>query len=491
MVRLAALLALALTLSAPVAAATSGLTAGDMDDHLNWTHYLGYTARTLDGSPLLPDLALSDRVTLRIQDAAGHPVPFAQVVVTDGEGASVSLVAGADGIVRLFPGFDGLAAGGLTVRPADDVQASGVAIDLGAEGRIAAATCEARPAPTAIDLMFVVDATGSMSDELQYLTKEISGIVGQVAASYPNADLRFGLTVYRDHGDEYVVKALGFTPSLQTMQDRLAEQRAGGGGDYPEAMEEALAAAVHADWRGGATSRLMFLVADAPPHEHGYGAFIDGVREARGKGIHVEPVGASGVGNEAEYLMRAAAVLTQGRYVFLTDDSGVGNSHAEPHVKCYLVTELSDLLVRIVGSEFTGTRIEAAPGDVIRRVGAYDHGACLAGDDGQEQVVGQEQPVAGTAGTAGGAGGAGSPAESPVARSTDSGDSDLYAVSHDGAADSVRVSWSEASGAATGTGPALPAPATGASTKATPGLEPMWTVAALAVFAAFRSRRAP
>ena len=82
------------------------------------------------------------------------------------------------------------------------------------------------------------------------------------------------------------------------------------------------------------------------------------------------------MGQEAEYLMRQASVATGGRYVFLTDDSGVGYSHAEPTITCYRVTKLSRLLTRILATELSGKRQEAGAGEVIREVGSYSGGVC-------------------------------------------------------------------------------------------------------------------
>jgi hypothetical protein len=78
------------------------------------------------------------------------------------------------------------------------------------------------------------------------------------------------------------------------------------------------------------------------------------------------------VADEAEYLMRLTAALTQARYLFLTDDSGIGNSHAEPHIPCYSVQKLDDLLRRMVLFELTGE--SAAPRNVIRTVGEPSSG---------------------------------------------------------------------------------------------------------------------
>ena len=80
------------------------------------------------------------------------------------------------------------------------------------------------------------------------------------------------------------------------------------------------------------------------------------------------------------------AALTQGRYIFLTDDSGVGNSHAEPDVACYLVSRLDTLVARVLAGIATGRRVEPRQGDVIRTVGAYDRGRCsIAQQRGQDQ----------------------------------------------------------------------------------------------------------
>ena len=76
--------------------------------------------------------------------------------------------------------------------------------------------------------------------------------------------------------------------------------------------------------------------------------------------------------------MRQAALVTEGRYLFLTDDSGVGYAHAEPTISCYRVTALSGLVTRVLESELSGIRVEARDRDVIREVGSYDRGVCRA-----------------------------------------------------------------------------------------------------------------
>ena len=98
---------------------------------------------------------------------------------------------------------------------------------------------------------------------------------------------------------------------------------------------------------------------------------------ARAKRIQIVPVAASGVAEGAEYLMRAMAASTQSRYLFLTDDSGIGNPHAPPAIDCYLVTKLDALIRRTLDSQISGRRIEPRDGELIRTVGMYDKGRCV------------------------------------------------------------------------------------------------------------------
>jgi hypothetical protein len=79
--------------------------------------------------------------------------------------------------------------------------------------------------------------------------------------------------------------------------------------------------------------------------------------------------------------MRAAAQLTGGRYLFLTDDSHVGFVHAEPHIPCYSVTRLDHAVVRMIETELTGRRIASEPEQILRRAGAPNvDGTCTVGE---------------------------------------------------------------------------------------------------------------
>jgi hypothetical protein len=217
-----------------------------------------------------------------------------------------------------------------------------------------------RQLPGQLDLALVVDTTQSMADELNYLRVELDNIVASVHRMFPNVEQRYALIVYRDEGDEYVVRnVIDFTSSLPNFRTKLAAQSAQGGGDTPEAMHVALENSTKLSWRHENTARVMFLVADAPPHEPHVERTLAAVKDLRQKGVAVYPLAASGVMGECEYLMRAAAFLTRGQYLFLTDHSGVGNPHGKPHAPKFEVEPLNQLMVRMIASELSGKPVLA------------------------------------------------------------------------------------------------------------------------------------
>src|SRR5207245_769667 len=108
-----------------------------------------------------------------------------------------------------------------------------------------------------------------------------------------------------------------------------------GGGDYPEAMHRGLEEAVKLPWRGADTARVLFLIADAPPHAEHMDRAVTAADALRKRGVAIYPVACSGYDEATELLMRSCALVTGGQFLFLTDDSGVGEAHGEPHIPYY------------------------------------------------------------------------------------------------------------------------------------------------------------
>jgi hypothetical protein len=100
------------------------------------------------------------------------------------------------------------------------------------------------------------------------------------------------------------------------------------------------------------------------------------IRSARDKGIHIYPVASSGVDELSEHTMRSAAQITGGRYLFLTDDSGVGGAHKEPTLPCYFVTKLDRAILRMIDIELSGKYREPTADEILRTGGSPQNGVC-------------------------------------------------------------------------------------------------------------------
>ncbi|AUX23828.1 hypothetical protein SOCEGT47_043580 [Sorangium cellulosum] len=238
-----------------------------------------------------------------------------------------------------------------------------------------------------LDVSLIIDTTGSMGDEIRYLQTEFIALSESIFAKYPDAEQRWSLVVYRDTEDDYVVRWFGFRDDPQEFQQKLAAQAANGGGDFPEAPDMALLKAADLAWRtDDDTARLAFWVADAPHHDTNAADMADGILALKDRGVHIYPVASSGVDELTELTMRSAAQMTGGRYLFLTDDSGVGGSHKEPTIPCYFVTRLDSAILRMVDIELSGTYREPEASQILRTGGDPQDGACTL-SSGDEVLV--------------------------------------------------------------------------------------------------------
>lgn len=216
---------------------------------------------------------------------------------------------------------------------------------------------DAASSPKQLDLLFMVDTTGSMGDELKYLQAELRDVIRRVSQSSEELSINLSVNFYRDTGDEYVVRSFEFTSDIEKAIEQLNQQHSDGGGDYPEAVHTALDDIVNNhQWRNDSV-KLCFMVLDAPPHtekeiKNINSQMTTNIMAMSAKGIRFIPLASSGVNTETEFLLRSWSVMTGGTYTFLTNHSGIGNSHLEPTIGDYEVEKLNDLLVRVI-SEYT------------------------------------------------------------------------------------------------------------------------------------------
>ena len=103
------------------------------------------------------------------------------------------------------------------------------------------------------------------------------------------------------------------------------------------------------DW-GEKSVKLAFMIFDAPPHSdrNDLDVLNTAIKTASERGIRIIPVVSSNSERNTELFGRALSICTNGEYVFLTDDSGIGGSHLEPIIGDYQVEKLYDIIIKII-----------------------------------------------------------------------------------------------------------------------------------------------
>lgn len=201
-----------------------------------------------------------------------------------------------------------------------------------------------------LDIAFVVDATGSMGDEINYLKMDLDNVISSISAENKHINVRMGSVFYRDKGDDYVTKEAPFSNNTELVKSFINSNQADGGGDFPEAADEALLAAIDKlNWSTTARARIIFWLLDAPPHraEENLQKLMEVSKKAAEKGIRIVPIGCSGIDKPTEFICRSIALSTNGTYTFLTNHSGIGGSHIEPSTDGYKVESFREVLVRV------------------------------------------------------------------------------------------------------------------------------------------------
>jgi len=208
------------------------------------------------------------------------------------------------------------------------------------------------PEGNQVDIAFIVDATGSMGDEIDFLRAELSDIIEAVQNENTEIDYRTASVFYKDHKEDYLTSISPLDVNIKTTSDFIKTKSAGGGGDYEEAVEEGIQEALSLEWNENAIARLAFLVLDAPPHQtpEVIEQLQNQIAEAASRGIKIIPITASGINRQTEFLMKFLSISTNATYVFLTDDSGIGDAHLDPIVEDYEVEKLNDLIIRLINN---------------------------------------------------------------------------------------------------------------------------------------------
>lgn len=362
----------------------SGLKAAYADDNRQFNLFLEF----LEAHKAVPHRPadVSERLTLTVLDAEGHSLPDCRVTIFLNGAVADQGTTTADGMFRTFPAqYAGRAQTlGATLR----YNQTRKEITLDRNGRrdveVTLDTPRALPAAVPLDLLFILDTTGSMGEEIDRLKTSIDLINLNLSQLPARPLIRYGMVLYRDKGDAYVTQAIPFTPELEEFREQLAAIRAEGGGDTPEDLESALKTGIEDMAWNEAGVRLAFAITDAPPHldyDHGF-TYLDAARIAREKGIKIFSVGTGGLSLSGEYVLRQLSQLTGGAYIFLTyGEKGESEGGTPGSVSHH------------TGANFTSDKLEAVIIKIARNELAHltQHPG-EAPDDYFEGVVGIEAP---------------------------------------------------------------------------------------------------
>ena len=347
-----------------VVAPSPSIKAGEWDDNANYHEFQRWLG-TEERAPF-HHVDVSERRFLVVRDVAGKAVPRCSVVVADAQQHRTSLVTSPSGRAILFPHAEGLtgrdfvataACDGTSAQAQFSLEANSGVVDL----RLPAA--RALPLTRTIDVAFILDTTGSMSEEIQ----AVKSTVQKVTASLDGSDVRvrIGMVAYKDRGDEYVTKVYPMTTALGSFQSEVASIYASGGGDMPESVNEGIHVALNGlQWNPDAIAQFAFLIGDAPPHldyaqDFDYAADM---KAAAHRGVQIFTVAASGMDDLGQVVWRQVAEYTNATNLFvLRGGAGPQSTGAgDPKSSCggtqtqYTSGQLDVLILRKIRQELAG-----------------------------------------------------------------------------------------------------------------------------------------
>ncbi len=340
--------------------------AGSHDDNEEFTYYQKYCTEN-HFMELNSTWNINERYVIKVIDINNKTVPFADVAIKDENNKPVfSAQTLASGETILFPFMDlpdcycdissySVCVDGNTNYPIPQSSESMILIKLD--------TLRNFPAKVPIQVCFLLDATGSMDDEISALKDVVFSTHNRLITHPSRPEVSFATVAYRDREDNFLTKAYNFTKSIDTFQIELESIKAGGGGDYPEDLDEGLRYAIEElSWNEN-TLKFIFLIGDAPPHLNYYSEkdYMWSMRKAREQGIMICPIGASGLQPIGEFIYRQIGVTTNGQFIFLhygesgeskgsgtISDPGKVSHHTGSN---YNVKRLDDIIVNIIATE--------------------------------------------------------------------------------------------------------------------------------------------
>lgn len=351
------------------------LNAGEIDDNDEWDTYLLYRREFLQRGIAVYDIDVTGRQIIRVVDETGQPVLGATVRVFANGTEIAETLTYATGLTMFLPNADERS------RNIDEffviVEKNGASEQFtlnrnqANEWQVTLPLTINRNA-VQLDVLFLMDTTSSMGDEIMQLQNNILHISEAVDSFADNIDVHYGLLLYREHDNfEYLTRRHEFTSDVNQFQIYLNAVTANSGDNNPDwdetlnvGLDESLR---QMSWRDENTIKLIFVVADAAPHiNHPLEpiTYDQSIQNALARGIKIHPIGSSGLEPIGEYIFRQIAQVTMGHFLFLTYDNGVvgtvGDTRPELDVGLpetldpiggYTVDRLADVVLRLIQDE--------------------------------------------------------------------------------------------------------------------------------------------
>ena len=285
--------------------------AGEHDDNEEFNYFMSFLNNSIDNNELTPLLnEITGRNIVAVLDSSGLPLYQAKINLKD----KISTTY-ADGEL-LLPGDDI----SLINIQYGDLSTNVKLIKNGYQRQVIKLNTKRIDLQTLdLDIVFLMDTTGSMQDEIDKLRDTIYSIYQRIKKMpAKNLNIRLGMVLYRDQGDEYLTQEFQLTGKIDEFQNFLFTVNAGGGGDYPEDLISGLDKTVNGmNWKKKSV-KMVFLVTDAPAHVEDLSKFRDLINQAKNQNIKVFSIGASGLDLSGEVHLRVVSQMTKGKFIFLT-----------------------------------------------------------------------------------------------------------------------------------------------------------------------------
>ncbi len=297
----------------------SPIRAGEWDDNANYREFQRYLGTV---SEPIHQLDVRARRFLIVRDSEGKAVPHCPITITDSAQHSVTLTTTASGRAILFPHAEDLAGKDFTATAActEDTVHGKFSLNDDTDGTVDLKMSKPRQLSSVrtVDLAFVLDTTGSMSEEIASVKTTIQKVAQTLQGQ--QVSIRVGLVEYKDRGDQYVTKVYPMSSDLTAFSNQVAGIVASGGGDMPEDMNAGLHTALNQlEWNTQAVTRAAFIIGDAAPHldyqnEADYAADM---KIAAHRGIQLFTVAASGMDPLGQAVWRQMAAYTGATNLFV------------------------------------------------------------------------------------------------------------------------------------------------------------------------------